>query len=385
MPPPARAARRGLAGLGRRHPASSSRPTAEPATPPALGVAHRPLGRRRGLDRRRRTSPRSRPPGVPIERARPDKDESDTELAVRAAAPTGARRDRHRRGARRPSSRPCGRQHRPAGPRGRWPDVPSSSCTDRARVGWLRAPRADGRPATLAAGRASRRPRLAAADRDVGVDGRHHRRPRLPARRRAAAGRLDARTLQRDRGRGRAVDAPVGRRCSSSKSLLRSGHDHPAPRRSRAGDRPPRRDRHHPSPGRPARALDHRLLLPEGRHPRLHHRGVRVPRHERDDPRARRRRLGHLPAGRREQARSSARSSTCRSRSSPTRSTTSPTRTAPGSRSRTTGRPTGAPLGRTFLVDPDGRIARTWPKVKPEGHAADVLDALDELQAARVG
>ena len=37
---------------------------------------------------------------------------------------------------------------------------------------------------------------------------------------------------------------------------------------------------------------------------------------------------------------------------------------------------------RTFLVDPDGRIARVWPKVKPEGHAADVLAALDELQAA---
>jgi peroxiredoxin Q/BCP len=36
----------------------------------------------------------------------------------------------------------------------------------------------------------------------------------------------------------------------------------------------------------------------------------------------------------------------------------------------------------TFLVDPDGRIARTWPKVKPEGHAAEVLGALDELQAA---
>ena len=28
---------------------------------------------------------------------------------------------------------------------------------------------------------------------------------------------------------------------------------------------------------------------------------------------------------------------------------------------------------RTFLVDPDGRIAKTWEKVKPEGHAADVL------------
>ena len=36
----------------------------------------------------------------------------------------------------------------------------------------------------------------------------------------------------------------------------------------------------------------------------------------------------------------------------------------------------------TFLVDPDGRIARVWPKVKPEGHAAEVLAALDELQTA---
>jgi thioredoxin-dependent peroxiredoxin len=37
----------------------------------------------------------------------------------------------------------------------------------------------------------------------------------------------------------------------------------------------------------------------------------------------------------------------------------------------------------TFLVDPSGRIARTWPKVKPEGHAAEVLAALDELQTAK--
>ena len=36
----------------------------------------------------------------------------------------------------------------------------------------------------------------------------------------------------------------------------------------------------------------------------------------------------------------------------------------------------------TFLVGPDGRIARTWPKVKPEGHAAEVLAALDEAQGA---
>ncbi len=40
---------------------------------------------------------------------------------------------------------------------------------------------------------------------------------------------------------------------------------------------------------------------------------------------------------------------------------------------------------RTFLVDPDGRIAKTWEKVKPEGHAADVLASLDALQAARAG
>lgn len=35
----------------------------------------------------------------------------------------------------------------------------------------------------------------------------------------------------------------------------------------------------------------------------------------------------------------------------------------------------------TFLVDPEGTIVRTWPKVKPEGHAADVLAALDAAQA----
>jgi peroxiredoxin Q/BCP len=37
----------------------------------------------------------------------------------------------------------------------------------------------------------------------------------------------------------------------------------------------------------------------------------------------------------------------------------------------------------TFLVNPDGKIARVWPKVTPEGHAAQVLQALDEERAAR--
>ena len=37
----------------------------------------------------------------------------------------------------------------------------------------------------------------------------------------------------------------------------------------------------------------------------------------------------------------------------------------------------------TFLIDPEGRVARRWPKVKPEGHAAEVLAALDEERLAR--
>ena len=35
----------------------------------------------------------------------------------------------------------------------------------------------------------------------------------------------------------------------------------------------------------------------------------------------------------------------------------------------------------TFLVDPDGQIRRVWPRVKPEGHAAEVLTALDQERA----
>ena len=34
----------------------------------------------------------------------------------------------------------------------------------------------------------------------------------------------------------------------------------------------------------------------------------------------------------------------------------------------------------TFLIDAEGKLARIWPKVKPEGHAAEVLDAIDALK-----
>ena len=37
----------------------------------------------------------------------------------------------------------------------------------------------------------------------------------------------------------------------------------------------------------------------------------------------------------------------------------------------------------SYLIDPDGRIARAWPKVKADGHAAAVLGALEEERAAR--
>ena len=48
--------------------------------------------------------------------------------------------------------------------------------------------------------------------------------------------------------------------------------------------------------------------------------------------------------------------------------------------------PSGSSMGiarTTFLVDPEGRIARVWPKVSVDGHAAAVLDALRELSGER--
>ena len=34
----------------------------------------------------------------------------------------------------------------------------------------------------------------------------------------------------------------------------------------------------------------------------------------------------------------------------------------------------------TFLIDPNGTIAQVFPDVKPAGHSAEVLAALDKLQ-----
>jgi len=36
-------------------------------------------------------------------------------------------------------------------------------------------------------------------------------------------------------------------------------------------------------------------------------------------------------------------------------------------------------IRKTFLIDKEGKIARAWHKVKPEGHAQEVLEALESL------
>lgn len=38
---------------------------------------------------------------------------------------------------------------------------------------------------------------------------------------------------------------------------------------------------------------------------------------------------------------------------------------------------------KTFLVDPDGKIAFVWPGVKVDGHAEDVLATIQRLSAER--
>ena len=39
----------------------------------------------------------------------------------------------------------------------------------------------------------------------------------------------------------------------------------------------------------------------------------------------------------------------------------------------------------SFLVDPDGKVAHAWPRVKADGHAAEVMAALEAARAERAG
>lgn len=36
----------------------------------------------------------------------------------------------------------------------------------------------------------------------------------------------------------------------------------------------------------------------------------------------------------------------------------------------------------TYLIDPEGKIAKIWPKVTPDGHALEVRSTIEELKAA---
>lgn len=34
----------------------------------------------------------------------------------------------------------------------------------------------------------------------------------------------------------------------------------------------------------------------------------------------------------------------------------------------------------TFIIDPEGKVAHVWPKVKVKGHVKDVMEKIRELQ-----
>ena len=137
-------------------------------------------------------------------------------------------------------------------------------------------------------------------------------------------------------------------------SPLPSTMSMPDRRRSGPRGRPAGRDRHDPRPGRPARPLDHPVLLPEGRYARAapSRRAPSGTPTRRSSSAARTcgasARRAPPASGR------SARSSTSRSRSSPTRTTRSPRPTARGWRSRTTARRTGGRPGRRSSSTPKG-------------------------------
>ena len=378
--PDARRARRAPGRAGTRRSAWSSPPTAARGYADRLGVAiDLWVGDGDSLGRGRARRARGR--GRPDRAVAPRQGRIGHRAGGRGRAPAGADGIVDRRRPRRPADRSCPRQRRAAGhARARRPARRSCS-TARSRIPSSARPGADGAPVRTAARRAHRRHRVAPAD-GRRRRGRHDRRPRATRSPTSRCRRAGARPVERP-DRRRRGGRPSGAACCSSWSpLLRSDHEHASRRRRRSRGRPARRDRDHPSPVRPARPLDDPLLLPDGRHARLHGRGVRVPRQQRRRSTSAARTSGASARRAPPASAPSARSSGCRSRSWPTRATRSPRRTARGSRRRTTARRTGARRATTFLVDPDGRIARVWPKVKPEGHAAEVLAALDELQAA---
>ena len=126
-------------------------------------------------------------------------------------------------------------------------------------------------------------------------------------------------------------------------------------------------------------------FYPEDDTPGLHDRGLPVPRPPRRDRRTWTPRSGGSAPTAPAAMRRSGRSSGCRSRCSRTRTTRSPTPTARGRRRTTTGASTGASSARATSSTRTDGSPRAWPKVKADGHAAEVLAALESARAERAG
>ena len=346
----------------------------------ALGLRRRPVGRRRRLGRSGHARRPSRRAGVEVRRRPTDKDESDTELA------------------------------RPCGPRARTPTaivvlgalggprldhaLANIGAAGHARAGRPRRPARHG--ATLAHPARLRRRRAARAPSELG---RPDRGPRLAAagrRRRATASRRpglryplrdEALRLGPPRGLSNVVDAAdagvsvrdglllVVETPATLRRMSMPTVGDPAPEVAL----PDETGTVHAWPTSAA-AGPSCTSTPRTTRPAAPSRRASSATPTRPSPSAARTSGASARRAPRASGRS-ARSSACRSRSSPTRTTRSPRPTARGSRSRTTARRTWAPRGRRSWSIPTGRIAQVWPKVKPEGHAADVLAALDEAQA----
>ena len=322
---------------------------------------------------------------------RPDKDESRRRARAPRGGPASARRGSRcsARSAARAStmrSPTCGSSPtRRSRGRGRAPR--RARARDRCSTRPARTAGRSGGASRVRRARRSRCSRSAATSPGVTTRG-----PPLPAARRAARHRPGARPVQRPRratprrsrsARGRLLvvetAAPDGRGYPRS-------HEH----RRRPATWPPRSR----SPTRPAPStassdrrgsLDRRLLLPRGRHARLHHRGVPVPRPPRRHRRPGRRGLGHQPGRLRAATPRSAPSSACRSRSCPTRTTPSPSAYGAWREKQNYGKTYMGIVRSSFLVEPDGRIAKAWPNVKADGHADEVRAALESARAGRAG
>ena len=122
-------------------------------------------------------------------------------------------------------------------------------------------------------------------------------------------------------------------------------------------------------------------FYPQDDTPGLHDRGLPVPRPQRRPRRASTPRCGGSAPTAPAATPRSAPSSGSRSRSCRTRTTRSPSAYGAWQEKQNYGKTYWGIVRSSYLVGPDGRIAKAWPKVKADGHAAQVLAALESARA----